>query len=121
MPHTGAGGRSVVDTLRERITAGLYLGYWKPGDRLPSIRDIAQDAGVDRKTAASAYRRLQKEGLVQVRARSGVFAATPPLPTPGPLDQLYRQWLHNTYRGASALGLDTRIILRLVAAVAEVE
>jgi DNA-binding transcriptional regulator YhcF (GntR family) len=121
MRQKDSGARTVVEDLRERITAGLYLGRWKPGDRLPSIRDIADDEGVDRKTAAAAYRRLQQEGIVQVRARSGVFAAAPPLPAPGPLDQLYRQWLSNTYRGATALGLDTKVVLRLIAAVAEVE
>jgi DNA-binding transcriptional regulator YhcF (GntR family) len=121
MRQQDSGARAVVDDLRERITAGLYLGHWKPGDRLPSIRDIADEEGVDRKTAAAAYRRLQQEGIVHVRARSGVCAAAPPLPAPGPLDQLYRQWLSNTYRGATALGLDTKVVLRLIAAVADAE
>jgi len=115
-------GAIILDRLRERMVSGRFLGHWRPGDRLPSIREIAEAENVDRKTAAAAYRRLEEEGLVRVRARSGVYLSSPNAPhAPGPLERLYRRWLENTYDGASALGLDTRNILRLVTAMAEVE
>jgi DNA-binding transcriptional regulator YhcF (GntR family) len=115
-------GAIVLDSLRERIISGLFLGHWRPGDRLPSIREIAEAERVDRKTAAAAYRRLQEEGLVRVRARSGVYlvpSSAPP--SPGPLERLYRQWLEHTYEGARALGVDTQGMLRLISAVARLE
>jgi len=115
-------GAIILDRLRERMVSGRYLGHWRPGDRLPSIREIAEAENVDRKTAAAAYRRLEEEGLVRVRARSGVYLSSPNSShAPGPLERLYRRWLENTYDGATALGLDTRNILRLVTAMAEVE
>jgi DNA-binding transcriptional regulator YhcF (GntR family) len=115
-------GAIILDRLRERMVSGRFLGHWRPGDRLPSIREIADAENVDRKTAAAAYRRLEEEGLVRVRARSGVYLSSPTAShAPGPLERLYRRWLENTYDGATALGLDTRSILRLVAAMAEVE
>lgn len=115
-------GAIILDRLRERMVSGRFLGHWRPGDRLPSIREIAEAENVDRKTAAAAYRRLEEEGLVRVRARSGVYLSSPNIPhAPGPLERLYRRWLENTYDGATALGLDTRNILRLVTAMAEVE
>lgn len=115
-------GAIILDRLRERIVSGIYFGLWRPGERLPSIREIADAEGVDRKTAAAAYRRLEREGLVRVHPRSGVYlrvqrsseAATP-------LEKLYRRWLENTYARASALGLRTNTILRLVTSVAEIE
>jgi DNA-binding transcriptional regulator YhcF (GntR family) len=115
-------GAIILDRLRERIVSGIYFGLWRPGERLPSIREIAEAEGVDRKTAAAAYRRLEREGLVRVHPRSGVYlrmqrsteAATP-------LEKLYRRWLENTYARASALGLRTNTILRLVTSVAEIE
>lgn len=122
MAREQVAGAIILNQLRERLVSGLYLGYWQPGDRLPSIREIAEAEHVDRKTAAAAYRRLQEEGLVRVRARSGVYLCGPSLPDPlGPLERLYRRWLEHTYAGARALGLDTRAILRLVGAVGEVE
>ena len=122
MAREQVAGALVLNKLRERIIAGLYLGYWRPGDRLPSIREIADSEGVDRKTAAAAYRRLQEEGLVRVRSRSGIYLTIPSLPDPpGPMERLYRRWLKHTYDGARALGLDTSAIQRFMQAVAEIE
>ncbi|HEX7051046.1 MAG TPA: GntR family transcriptional regulator [Longimicrobiales bacterium] len=122
MARDQVAGAIILDTLRERIVSGLYVGYWRPGERLPSIREIAEAERVDRKTAAAAYHRLEEEGLVLVRPRSGVYlCAAPPPAAPGPLERLHRQWLQHTFEGARALGLDTRTILRLVGAVADLE
>jgi DNA-binding transcriptional regulator YhcF (GntR family) len=119
-------GAVILDQLRDRIVTGLYFGNWQPGERLPSIRDIADAESVDRKTAAAAYHRLEEEGLVEVKARSGVFLRDENgngsgTATGGPLEKLQRRWLKNTYDGARALGLDTRTVLRLFQAVSEVE
>jgi GntR family transcriptional regulator len=122
MPREQAAGAVVVDRLRDRIVSGVYLGHWHPGARLPSIRELAESEQVDRKTVAAAYRRLESEGLVRVHARSGVYLRGGRAPDGGgPLDRLYRRWLETTYERASALGLDSRTILRLINAVAEVE
>lgn len=122
MAREQAAGSVVVDRLRERIVSGVYLGYWHPGERLPSIRTIADHENVDRKTVAAAYRRLEIEGLVRVHARSGVYLRTARFPdAPGPLERLHRRWLETTYERAGALGLDSRTILRLITAVAETE
>jgi DNA-binding transcriptional regulator YhcF (GntR family) len=119
-------GAVILDQLRDRIVTGLYFGNWQPGERLPSIRDIADAESVDRKTAAAAYHRLEEEGLVEVKARSGVFLRDErehgsSNGGQGPLEKLQRRWLKNSYDGARALGLDTSTVLRLFSAVAEVE
>jgi DNA-binding transcriptional regulator YhcF (GntR family) len=115
-------GAIILDRLRERIVSGIYFGLWRPGERLPSIREIADAEGVDRKTAAAAYRRLEREGLVRVHPRSGVYLRAQRAPEAAtPLEKLYRRWLENTYARASALGLRTNTILHLVTAVAEIE
>ena len=115
-------GAIIVDQLRDRIVTGIFLGNWRPGERLPSIRDVAEAEGVDRKTAAAAYRRLEEEGLVSVRARSGVYLhPDTPARLTGPLERLHLRWLRNTYEGGRDLGLDTPTMLRLLNAISEVE
>ncbi len=122
MARQQAAGSMIVDQLRDRIVSGLYLGRWAPGERLPSIRDVADAENVDRKTAAAAYRRLQMEGLVRVRPRSGVYLrGSEPERTGGPLERLHRRWLENAYEGARAIGLDTSTMLKLIQAVALIE
>lgn len=122
MARQQTAGSMIVDQLRDRIVSGLYLGRWAPGERLPSIRDVADAENVDRKTAAAAYRRLQVEGLVRVRPRSGVYLrSTEPEKSGGPLERLHRRWLEKAYEGARTIGLDTGTMLRLIQAVAYVE
>ena len=122
MAREQVAGAIILDRLRERIVSGIYFGLWRPGERLPSIREIAEAESVDRKTAAAAYRRLEREGLVRVHPRSGVYLRTQRVSEAAtPLEKLYRRWLENTYARASALGLRTNTILRLVTSVAEIE
>jgi DNA-binding transcriptional regulator YhcF (GntR family) len=61
--------------LRARIIAGIHSGQYDVGDRLPTYREIASEAGVDLRAVARAYAMLESEGLVEVRGRSGVFVA----------------------------------------------
>jgi DNA-binding transcriptional regulator YhcF (GntR family) len=78
------------DRLRDRILNALHLGLLHPGDRLPSIRALWREMGVDHRVVAQAYRTLEDEGLVEVRGRSGVYLA--------PQDQLGGELLAETAR-----------------------
>jgi len=61
--------------IERQIRALLGGGYWKPGDRLPSVRETAVRLEVNPLTVVKAYRHLQEEGLLETRPGSGVFAA----------------------------------------------
>jgi DNA-binding transcriptional MocR family regulator len=62
-----------------RLVAARALG---PGEKLPSIRRLAGQAGVSPSTVAEAYDRLVAEGLIRSRPGAGfvVVGAPPPLP-----------------------------------------
>jgi DNA-binding transcriptional regulator YhcF (GntR family) len=115
-------GSVIIDRLRDRIYLGRYFGCWDPGDRLPSVRAIARQERVDRKTAAAAYRRLQREGLVRVEPRSGVYLQGPALSNGSdPLRRLHLQWLEHTLASGMELGLDSETVGRMISGVAAVE
>ncbi len=67
----------LIDDLRNRIVGGLPLGQLKPGDRLPSIREVRRETGRDHRAVARAYDVVAGENLLEVRGRSGAFVATP--------------------------------------------
>jgi DNA-binding transcriptional regulator YhcF (GntR family) len=67
----------ISDLLRRRIVAELHLGRLKPGSRLPSLRTIAQELNVSIRAAARAYANLERDGLVTVRGRSGIYLVAP--------------------------------------------
>lgn len=122
MAQPGTAGAIILDRLRDRIVSGIYLGVWRPGDRLPSIRDIARAESVDRKTAAAAYRRLADEALVDVRPRSGVYVRDFGIPrVVGTINRIRERWLEQTYASARELGLNTGDILRLISSVKHLE
>jgi DNA-binding transcriptional regulator YhcF (GntR family) len=111
-----------VDRLRDRILVGRYFGRWGPGDRLPSVRDVARHEEVDRKTAAAAYRRLQREGLVRVEPRSGVYLGPDTADTTrDPLRRLHAQWLESALTSAAELGLTSAGVARMLHGVARIE
>ena len=61
--------RQIVEGLR------VYLveGDLRPGDRLPSVRELASDLGLHFNTVAEAYRHLAAEGWLRLdRGRGGV-------------------------------------------------
>jgi hypothetical protein len=61
--------------LRHLILGLLHVGRLKPGDPLPSIRQVAKETGADHRAVAAAYRVLEAEGLVEIRPGSGVYLA----------------------------------------------
>ena len=66
-------GTALLERLRLSILGGMHVGRLRPGDRLPSIRQVARETGVDHRAVARVYEQLEQERLVEVRGRSGVF------------------------------------------------
>jgi DNA-binding transcriptional regulator YhcF (GntR family) len=71
---------AVIETLRQRIVAGLHLGALRPGDRLPSLRQLSAELHSNPRLIMAAYRQLASEGLVRLRPRSGIFVEAYPRP-----------------------------------------
>ena len=65
----------VVDVLRQRFLSASHLGLVAPGAKLPSARDVSRELSVDRRVVLAAYRMLEREGIVELRQRSGIYFA----------------------------------------------
>lgn len=59
--------------LVEQIQLGIVSGAFSPGERLPSVRDLAVEAGVNPNTMQRAMTELEREGLVFSQRTSGRF------------------------------------------------
>jgi GntR family transcriptional regulator len=62
----------VADGIKELIAGGKLA----EGVALPPVRQLAADLGVNLNTIATAYRELQKEGLIRVKHGSGSVVAS---------------------------------------------
>lgn len=65
----------IAGKLRQRLVSELHLGLRRPGDRMASTRELAQEFGADHRVVLAAYRDLERDGLVEFRPRSGVYVA----------------------------------------------
>ena len=56
------------EALADDLAASIDRGLLKPGDRLPSVRDLTRRRGVSPATVFAAYARLEARGLMQRNA-----------------------------------------------------
>ena len=91
--------------IERQIRALLGGGFWKLGDRLPSVRETAVRLRVNPLTVVKAYRRLQEEGLLETRPGAGVYAARVPKTAGAASRQEILRRLEKAVDEASALGL----------------
>lgn len=62
-----------LERVRAQLITSLHLGNLRPGDRVPSVRRLADLTGMNRKTVHRAYQTLAEEGLLTLRPGSGTF------------------------------------------------
>lgn len=59
--------------LIDQIKVGIVSGVFPPGERLPSVRDLATEAGVNPNTMQRALTELERDGLVYSQRTAGRF------------------------------------------------
>lgn len=57
--------------LRNQIIIGIACAKIREGDNLPSVRDLAEDIGINMHTVNKAYTILKQEGYVKLDRRKG--------------------------------------------------
>lgn len=63
--------RPIYAQLVEKIQMQIVSGFYHPGDRLPSVRDLAQEASVNPNTMQKAFTELERCGLIITKRTSG--------------------------------------------------
>ena len=65
--------RPIYLQIVERVSLDIVAGKYLPGDKLPSVRDLAAEAGVNPNTMQKALSELERNGLVHSLRTSGRF------------------------------------------------
>ncbi|GLQ35240.1 GntR family transcriptional regulator [Amylibacter marinus] len=73
MPFQKIEQERIADTVIDQIEGLILRGILRPGERLPSERDLSERLGVSRPSLREAISNLQEKGLLESRASAGIF------------------------------------------------
>lgn len=73
MPWNLDSARPIYLQIIERVQMDIVTGQYQPGDKLPSVRDLAQEAAVNPNTMQKALSELERSGLIYSQRTSGRF------------------------------------------------
>jgi GntR family transcriptional regulator len=70
-----ASDRAVYLQNTDQVKRDIALGRLAKEERLPTVRQLAQQLAINPNTIAKAYRQLEQEGIIVTRAGAGAFVA----------------------------------------------
>jgi DNA-binding transcriptional regulator YhcF (GntR family) len=98
------------EQVRTQLAAQIRAGELRAGDRLPTVRGLAEHLGVAANTVARAFRELEQDRLVETRGRNGTIVAWSAEDTERTLQQAAAQYAAR----ARALGVEPRVARQVV-------
>jgi GntR family transcriptional regulator len=103
--------RQIID----QVLFGIASGRLKPGEQLPTARQLAVDLAINLNTVAKAYKEMEIRGIVETQQGSGTFIADRPVSKPAlerrkAVDRLVDELV----RRASELGLSVDEIVEVL-------
>ena len=67
----------IYQQIRNQVVTAIASGELSPGERLPTIRALAEECGINMMTASKAYQVLKSEGYVVTGRRDGAVVRLP--------------------------------------------
>jgi GntR family transcriptional regulator len=113
-------GVPIYVQIREQVLRALGAGVLRPGERMPTMRQVAVVLKVDLNTVRHAYDALARLGVISVLPARGTFVAErPPALDPAAERDRLDDFVHRTIAAAAANGLDPAAVGRRILAIAE--
>ena len=72
-----SGDAPIYQQIRDQVVAAIASGELRPGERLPTIRALAEECGINMMTASKAYQLLKTEGYITTGRRDGAVVRLP--------------------------------------------
>ncbi|MBR6627142.1 MAG: GntR family transcriptional regulator [Lachnospiraceae bacterium] len=113
--------RPIYTQLVERIQVQIISGYYPPGGKLPSVRDLAAVAAVNPNTMQKAFAELEREGLIVTQRTNGRTVTEDETLLKGIRMQMAREKVDVFVQTLKELGFSQQEILSLIQDVIEGE
>ncbi|HHU50151.1 MAG: GntR family transcriptional regulator [Caldicoprobacterales bacterium] len=105
----------LIEQLELRICSGIY----PPGARMPSVRDLAQEASVNPNTMQRALASLEEDGLLYSHRTSGRFVTKDVEMIRKTRNKLAQEQVHEFLKKMGELGFEYSEILSIITDLAE--
>lgn len=69
------GKESIYEQIKTQIEKFIKVGILKPDDKLPSVRNLAEELGINPNTVMKAYQELERQGYIYTLNKKGVFVS----------------------------------------------
>jgi len=106
--------RPIYSQLIEKIEMDIVSGIYKPGDKVPSVRELAADASVNPNTMQKALAELERKGLVYSQRTSGRFITEDKMMINNIKEELARNHINDFSDKMRMLGFANKEIIALV-------
>jgi DNA-binding transcriptional regulator YhcF (GntR family) len=113
--HLERSGVPAYLQLVQQVRQAIRLGMLRPGDQLPTVKEVVGSLAINPNTVLKAYRELDLEGLVEGRRGQGTFVSSGQPPQPPADLKAVRSGLERWIAAAHAAGLDDESIAALLA------
>lgn len=108
--------RPIYLQLVERICGELVSGVRKPGDKLPSVREFAQEVGVNTNTVQNVYKQLEQMQITETKRGQGTFITPDTLKIKSMREALKRQLVDRFLSNVETMGFTQEEILQTLKA-----
>jgi len=101
--------------IQDNICDRILLGEWKVGERIPSVREMAADIGVNPNTLMRSYESLERKGVIFNRRGMGFFVSDDALSriTAGKKAEFMEEDIPMMFRKMGLLGISFDELRRL--------
>lgn len=101
--------------LVQQVRQAIRVGRLKPGDQIPTAREVVAKLAINPNTVLKAYRELERDGLVASRPGQGTFVSKAAQAMPVTAHAALRRSLERWVQSAREAGLDPESIRAIVA------
>lgn len=109
--------RPIYLQLMEKIQLKIICGDYKPGEKLPSVRDIASEASVNPNTMQKALTELEKTGLVFSKRTSGRFITEDSNMITNMKNDLAKEQINDFLKNMAKIGYTKEEAIKLVESI----
>ena len=111
--------RPIYAQLMEEIKRRIISGVYKPGEKMPSVRDLAAEASVNPNTMQRAFAQLEQEGLLYTQRTSGRFVTEDEERIMDMKNELAKELIRDFWKNMEQLGFGRQQTLTLFTTMKE--